>query len=67
MSNGSRGFTVTVVSMVAQSRTRMKVRDPALRTRSAALAPDTEPFSTWLCLLDLQDVDGLGELARARG
>jgi hypothetical protein len=28
---------------------------------------DTEPFSTWLCLADLQGVDGLGELAGAPG
>jgi hypothetical protein len=27
----------------------------------------TEPFSTWLCLADLKDVDGFGELAGAPG
>jgi hypothetical protein len=26
-----------------------------------------EPFSSWLCLADLQYVDGLGELAGAPG
>ena len=25
----------------------------------------TEPFPSWLCVVDLQDVDGLGELAGA--
>ena len=28
---------------------------------------DSEPFSSWLCLMDLQYVDGLGELAGAPG
>jgi hypothetical protein len=40
---------------------------PGLAKRLPDLRKQSEPFLTWLCLADLQYVDGLGELAGAPG
>jgi hypothetical protein len=38
-----------------------------LNVYTTQLTSYTEPFPSWLCLADLQNVDGLGELASAPG